>query len=98
MPPIGHIYHEIARPLQHQFRKEAEEVYVAAVPVDDEDFLQAITRDLLTHIVQQVQHQLTPYSHCTRLMLCFEDLAEVVPGENDGRFLLGGAKGDFAGR
>src|SRR5207253_9965821 len=73
-----------------RLREEGEKAVVAAVTVDDQDFLAAIARHLVGGLLQQSELQVAAVSHGSGFVARFGDLAEIVFGEDDCVFLLGG--------
>ena len=71
-------------------REQRQQAFVAAVAVDDEDFLAAVARHLLHRFLQQRELRAQAVGNGSGLLLGFEDLAEIVFGEDDGVFLLDG--------
>jgi hypothetical protein len=62
------------------------------VTVDDQNFLAAVAGHLVGGFLQQGELQGAAVGHGAGLVLGFGDLAEIVFGENDGVFLLGGVQ------
>ena len=58
--------------------------------VDDEDFLAAVARHLLHRFLQERELRGQAVGNGSGLLLRFEDLSEVVLGEDDGVLLLHG--------
>ena len=63
-----------------------------AVAVDDQDFLAAVAGHLVGGFLQQGELQVAAVGHGAGLVPRFSDLAEIVFGEDDGVFLLGGVQ------
>ena len=82
--------HVIARRGQLRLREQRQQALVAAVAIDDEDFLAAVARHLLHRFLQQRELRAQAVGDGSGLLLRFEDLSEVILGENDGVFLLDG--------
>jgi len=89
-PPIEHVNDVVAQSVQLRLREVGKQVLVAAMAVDDDDFLAAVACHLVGGFLQQLQLNLAAIRDGARLVFGFEDLAEVILGEDHGVFLRGG--------
>src|SRR5579883_880534 len=71
-------------------REILQERVVAAMTVDDQNLVAAIARHFLRGLLQEIELQALAIRDGSGLMLGFEDLTEVVLGEDHGIFLPGG--------
>src|SRR5882672_8315901 len=85
--------HDIVVWLIHlRLREEGKQVLIAAVAVDDDDFLAAVARHLVGGFLKQPQLKLHAVGHGARLVLGLKNLAKIIFGKNDGVLLLRGVQ------
>jgi hypothetical protein len=84
------------RRVELRLREIRQQAVVAAVPVHDDDLLAAVARHLVGRLLQQLELQSAAVGHRAWLLFRFGNLPEVVRGEHDRVFLLGGVQRDVA--
>ena len=73
-------------------REIRQQAVVAAVAVDDQDFLAAVAGHLVGGFLQQGELQVAAVGHGAGLVPRLGDLAEIIFGENDRVFFFGGVQ------
>ena len=76
--------------------EERQKMVVAAMTVDDQDFLAAIARHFIGGFLQEFELQFGAISEGAGLVFGFEDLAVEISWKDDGEFLGGGVFGEIA--
>ena len=89
---VENIDHIVVRLIELRLREEWQQVFVAAVAVDDDYFLAAVARHLVGGFLQQGELHLAAVGDGSGLVAGFGDLSEIIFGEDDGVFLLGGVQ------
>ena len=84
------------RLVELRLREERQQAVVAAVAVDDQNFLAAVARHLVGGLLQQGELHGAAVGHGAGLVPGLGDLTEIIFGENDGVFLLGGMQRGIA--
>ena len=95
------IDHIIALAGELRLREEREQRVVAAVAVHDDDLFAAVAVHLADRLVQEGELRGKAVGDGAGLLASFEDLTEIVLGEDDGVFLLDGIhhrEADIGGR
>ena len=82
----------VVRLFELRLREIGDEALVAAVAVDDEDFLAAVAGHLVGGFLEKLELEIAAVGDGAGFVLGFEDLAKIVFRKNDGVFLLGGVK------
>src|SRR5579862_7801095 len=80
----------IVRLVELSLREIGKQAVVAAVSVDDQNFLAAVAGHLVGGFLQQCELQAAAVGHGSRFVTRFGDLAEIIFGEDNSIFLLGG--------
>ena len=78
----------VVRLVELRLGEEWDEAFVAAVAVDDEDFLAAITRHFVGGFLEEHELEVAAVSDGTGFVLRFKNLTEIVFRKDDGVFLL----------
>ena len=78
--------------LQLALRKVRQQMFVSAVPINDNYFLAPVSRHLVSGFLQQLQLQAGTVRDGARFMAGFEDLPEIVFGKNYRVLLLCGGQ------
>ena len=73
-------------------REVWQQAFVAAVAVDDQNFLAAVAGHLVGGFLQQGELQVAAVGYRAGFVAGFDNLAEIIFGEDDGVFLLGGVQ------
>src|SRR5262249_7264273 len=68
------------------------QAFVAAVAVDDEDFLASVARHFVGGFLEEFELEVAAVGDSAGFVLGFENLAEIIFGEDDGEFLCGSVK------
>src|SRR5581483_3190216 len=86
----------IAASLKLRLHEEAQQLRIAAVAVDDQDFLETIAGDLFAGRVEHLPHQMAWQGEGSRLVPRLINLPVEVIREDDGVFTFGDARRVFA--
>ena len=58
--------------------EKGQKVIVTAMPVHQDNFLDSVTGNFIARILQDIPDELRAVSDCSRLVFCFQYLAEIV--------------------
>ena len=85
---VEHVDDIIPLPIHLRLGKEGKQVLVAAVPVDDDDFLAAVARHLVGGFLEQLQLKFHAVRDGAWLVLGFKNLAKIIFRKNDSEICL----------
>lgn len=86
----------VAGLIEQSLREEGKEMLVAAVAVDNDDFLAAVAGHLVGGFLKELELEAARVSDRAGFVPGFENLAEIVFGEDEREFLLRGLQGGVA--
>src|SRR6266571_5865328 len=89
---IENIDHIVVKLIELGLRKVGEQAVIAAMAVDDQDFLAAVAGHFVGGFLQQGELQVAAVGHGSRLVASLGDLAEIIFGKYDYVLLLGGVQ------
>src|SRR5881396_1088434 len=92
---IVEIDNVVAASFQLGLNEKSQELRITTVAIDNQDFFETVSTDLVTSGVQQVPHHTGGKGKGAGLMLGFINLAVEIVWENDCILLLGGSSRPF---
>src|SRR5579864_1924596 len=89
---VENVDHVVVRLVELGLGEVREQALVAAMAVDNQNFLAAVARPLVGSLLQQGELKAAAVRHGSGFVTCLCDLAEIIFGENDGILLVGGVQ------